>query len=93
MRVNLLPSRIKPRALPFPAWYCPTMTPALLIQPRAVLRAPGTRTVVNLKLNVGAFAAVAAIMNASTKPGTSSSALQVFMVFPLGRRFELNSIR
>ena len=48
--------------------------------PRDVLSAPGTLTVVNLKVKVGALAAVAAMINASPNPGTSSSVLQVLII-------------
>ena len=86
MRVHLSPSRIKPRVVPFPAWYCPTITPALLIPPTAVLSAPGTLTVVNVKVNFGALAALGAIMNVSANPGPRNSNLQVFMIFPVSKR-------
>jgi hypothetical protein len=69
--------------IPLPAWYCPTITPALLIPPSEVVSAPGTLTVVNLKVKVGASAAIAAIMNISTNPDTSNSVLQALIVFPL----------
>jgi hypothetical protein len=84
MWVNLLPSRMKPRVIPFPAWYYPTITPALLIPSTDVLNAPGTVTVVNLKVNVGALAAVAVITNSKTVR-TSTNVLQLFIVFPLGK--------
>jgi hypothetical protein len=68
---------------PFPAWYCPTITPALLI-PSTDVNAPGTLTVVNLKVKVGASAAVAAITNNNTDR-TSSNVLPLFIVFPPGK--------
>jgi hypothetical protein len=48
-----------------------------------VFNAPGTLTVVNLKVKVGALAAVTAITNSNTNK-TSSNVLQLFIVFPLG---------
>src|SRR5580704_10325711 len=92
MRVTLAPFRIKPRAFP-PGLtrYCPTITPALLMPPTVVVSAPGTRTVLNLKVKGGALAAVAVIMNANTYPATHSDDLQAFIVFLLGKRFSVSS--
>jgi hypothetical protein len=47
---------------------------------RVVINAPGTLTVVNLKVKVGASAAVAAITNNNTDR-TSSNVLPLFIVF------------
>src|SRR5208282_829355 len=86
MWVHLPPTTRKPCGFPPGlARYCPTIAPALLMPPTVVSSAPGTLTVLNLKVNVGALAAVAAIMNISTNPDASTNVLQAFIGFPLGR--------
>src|SRR5580700_5632554 len=52
--------------------------------PTVVVSAPGTRTVLNLKVKVGAAATVAAIMNTSTKTASSTD-LQIFIFSPWDR--------
>src|SRR5580700_1012412 len=65
--------------------YSPTIVPELLTPPGSVASAPGTLTSVNLKVKVGAAAAVAAIRDADTNPRNSNNDLQVFIVFPRKR--------